>query len=116
MVCTVTTKDEWLKLSDACEPVADYFECNGVLFSATRKGDGLRIHVACHKDNILNLRSGCLEFIENMLSTFEWCNMLIATVSHENKTVINLCMKLGFTDLGDYLFDGGMGKLMVIKR
>ena len=116
MAVNHVTQADWLALTDDCEDVADYFECQGVLFSASRVGQGLKLHVACERSNLKHLRSGCVEFIEHMLSRFEWCNMLIATVSHKNKSVINLCIKLGFMDLGDYQFEHGTGKLLVIRR
>lgn len=107
---TVTTVDKWREVADFNEPVADYFDINGVLFSATKKGGAIYVHVACDKKNIMNLRASCALFIQLMFSMFDWCNMLIAAV--DKKSVYNLCRKLGFIDCGKVK----SANLMVIKR
>lgn len=115
MACALIDESDFKSIAGFSEDNAEYWSCLGVLFCAVRKGDAINIHVASDKNNIRNLRKGCKLFISHMLLTYKWCKMLIATVSTDNKSVYNLCRKLGFQDLGLFSFEGGNANIMVIK-
>lgn len=115
MGCNHITKRQFIDVyGNESEKHASYFECCGVVFSGVRRGKAIVVHVGCKKENINNLRKGCRVFINHMLSSYKWCNMLIATVA--TKSVVNLCKKLGFVDIGVRQFEHGTANVMVIKK
>ena len=116
MDCNLITEQEFFSVCGDIEPLSNYYKCNGVVFSAVKKGEALRVHVGCSRENMKHLRSSCQSFIKNMFSQYDWCKMLIATVDVKNKSVYNLCLKLGFIDHGIYKFEGGDANIMVIER
>lgn len=116
MGCALDNHAKWHALVDWCEDNSDVAEFSGVLFNFTRKGESVLVHVACDKKNIKNLRKGCAEFIHSIFSGLEWCQMIIATVSVNNPSVYNLCLKLGFENCGMYDFERGAANIMVIRR
>jgi len=68
-------------------------ECK-ILFSMTRKGNGMICHLASDKKGLRKLAQAtkdCIEYIEN---TFEWCNMIIAIT--EIKSIQRFLDKVGF--------------------
>lgn len=117
MDCNRISGDKFAEVfgSDA-ESEAIHYECHGVVFSAVRKGDAIVTHVGCKRDNMRNLRKGCETFIGAMFELHAWCKMLIATVSIEKPSVVNLCHKLGFKSIGVYRFENGMANVMVIEQ
>ena len=116
MDCNLATEQEFFDIFGDIEPLSEYYKCNGVIFSAVKKGEALMVHVGCKRESIKHLRSSCQSFIKNMFSRYDWCKMLIATVNVKNKTVYNLCLKLGFTDQGIYKLNGVDAYIMVIER
>lgn len=117
MDCTVIDKEQFVDVfGREAEEKAQYYDFGGVVFSAVRRGRAIVTHVGCKRDNMRNLRKACRAYIKHMLNTFEWCRMVVATVDVNNQSVINLCRKLGFIDTGDFEFEHGTAKVMVITR
>lgn len=85
-----------------------------VYFLITRRGDAIEIHVGAKgRDGKLLIREAASAVIDWIPQKYEWCKMIIATVSV--KSVYNLCIKIGFSDLGESNLFRPVCNLMVIK-
>ena len=114
MDCTIISKSEFIEVFGCeTETHASYYSFGGVVFSAVKRGNSVVTHVGCKRENMKNLREACKRYCYYMLNTFEWCKMVIATVSLNRRSVINLCRKLGFVDMGDFKSEYGTAKVMV---
>jgi len=74
----------------------------------------MEIHIAAKgRESKLHLRAAAKEIVKKIPDWFSWCRMLIAPVRH--KSVYNLCLKVGFTDTGEYQFTENIANIMVVK-
>lgn len=117
MDCHSIDKEQFIEVfGRETEKHASYYSFGGVVFSAVKRGGAVVTHVGCKKENMKNLREACRRYCYYMLTTFEWCKMVVATVDIKRQSVINLCRKLGFIDTGDFEFEHGTAKVMVKTR
>ena len=86
-----------------------------VFFLLSRRGEAIEIHVlAIGRNGKLCLMDACKKIIDEVKDMFPWVKMLIAPVKLHS--VYNLCLKLGFDDLGAVESpDHGKCRLMVIN-
>jgi hypothetical protein len=85
-----------------------------VYYMLTRRGDAMELHIAAEgRKGKLALRESGAAIINWLPKHFKWCKMAIAPVG--DKSVYNLCIKLGFADFGQYQFENGMASVMGIK-
>lgn len=93
---------EYAEHNPTPKKVANYFRVDGgVYFSATRKGSGIEIHIASKRKHKPKLRKSVNRFCKFLFENYDWCRMIIATISHENKSVKNLAKKCDFKHIGD---------------
>lgn len=71
-------------------------ECK-VLFSATRQGEAMSIHLASDKKGLRRLKQALNEFCEYVFKVFSWCKMIIGKVNR--RSIANLVVKCGFSEV-----------------
>ena len=85
-----------------------------VYFLLSRRGDAVEIHIAAiGRKGKQRLREAGRAIIKQVPIMFPWCNMLIATVIP--RSVYNLCLMIGFIDLGKFPFEKGDANIMVVN-
>jgi hypothetical protein len=70
-----------------------------VLFSATRKGNGMSCHFSSDKRGLRHLKEAINEFVQFVFGCCKWCKMVLAII--EKPSVERLVLKCGF----DYVVD-----------
>jgi len=96
MICQLWSKPE---IDIPHDETHIFFSWKGcVFFSATRRGDALDCHVAAKGKNKLLLREAIGHFCRYAMFTYPWCSKVSACV--KLKSVENLCLKCGFTEVG----------------
>tara|TARA_R110002012_G_scaffold282145_2_gene471797 strand:+ start:300 stop:656 length:357 start_codon:yes stop_codon:yes gene_type:complete len=85
-----------------------------VYFMITKRGQSIEIHIGAKgRDGKRQIRAAGMAIIEYIRQKYTWCKMIIATVAL--KSVYNLCVKLGFKDLGRCNRFTPPANVMVIK-
>ena len=83
-----------------------------IYFLLSRRGNGMETHVGAEgREGRLALRRVLQEYLAWVPAQYEWCEMILAPVLM--RSVYNLCMKVGFKDLGKQPFRGAYTNLMV---
>lgn len=85
-----------------------------VYFLLSQRGNAIEIHIAADGrkgKKALRMAGGAI--IVYIKTVFPWCKMLIAGVT--DKSVYNLCEKLGFSDFGLVGNEVGQFNMMVIE-
>ena len=84
-----------------------------VYFLISKRGGAIEIHVSAKgRKGKLKLREASKAVVDFIPKAYPWCKMLIAPVAI--KSVYNLCIRVGFKDLGEAQFEKGKARLMVI--
>ena len=82
-------------------------------FLLSRRGDAIEIHCAAtSRAGAKVLYDSGRSIVKEISIIFPWCKMLIAPV--KKRSVLKLCLKLGFTDLGIMDYGRDKSRVMVI--
>ena len=83
-----------------------------VYFLLAARGDAMEIHIAIKgREGKKNIRKASRAVLPWIYKQYPWCEMIIAPVA--NKSVYNLCINVGFVDVGEAEFEKGRATVMV---
>ena len=93
----------------------EVFQWNGpgrILFSATRKGNGMSIHFASNKRGLRSVKIAVHEFITFIFDTCDWCRMIMGMI--DAPSVERTAIKCGFIYAAD--IDNTDHRLYILQR
>lgn len=85
-----------------------------VYYMITQRGEAIELHAGCEgREGKLALRKAGRAVIEWIPKTYPWCKMLL--IPTVGKRAYNQCVKLGFSDYGEHIFESGKARVMGIS-
>jgi hypothetical protein len=67
-----------------------------ILFSFAQRGEAISIHFSSDKKGLRHIKEAINDFCDWIFYVCEWCEMILAFIKNETKSVVRLVKKLGF--------------------
>ena len=90
------------------------YDGEDVFFLMSKRGEAIEIHLAAtSREGVKALHDASKKTIPDIKIMFPWCKQLIAPV--KTRSILKLCLKLGFTDCGIMDYKRDKSRIMVVN-